>query len=144
MYQLELHKVYEPEASTYKGEAEVLHVECWGPPQFPGMAQIINEAVEVGASIQGIKQLETKIWIDPDQWYNSKIKIEATAHGSPIPLAVWVAIIAGITALAGFVLISYFISKIDWGKAAGPLSLLAIGGILAVVVAGIYLMRKET
>ena len=71
------------------------------------------------------------------------MEIVGVAEGTPVLLLV--TIIVGMLAALG---ITYLISKIvlqaDWSKVGAPVSLMAMAGVAAAVVAGIYLLRRAT
>ena len=156
-YELKIDELYEPQASTYQGEAETLTAEFWGPPEFFGLENIINSGLEVVAAAQGLEPLRLRVWVDPADWYNSKIKVVATAYEKSgissfpapdgevqrvaWPVAIWLAIVAGLAAITGLVLISYFVSKTDWGKAGLPVGLIGLA-VIGIIGAILYTRRK--
>jgi len=124
-YELVKNVRYEPEASRYRGKAELCTFSFkLGPEQLfftRWLAERIVDAFKSVALGKGAKPLALKMWEDkaPTWWTNYKVTL--IAHASPIW---WAPIIAGILAVLGLVGIGYIVhevKEIDWGKAAKPL-----------------------
>jgi hypothetical protein len=146
-YSLEVEKAY-PAAATYRGPADIVTAEFWGPPEEIGLAWLVQNGAEAALSLQGIHPLIMRIWIDESDWYNSKVKLEVVAYSSSmssnagiaVAPIIWASVIAAIVGAVALTLISYNIKETDWPQASLPLSLIAIGGlgILALIAVGVF------
>jgi len=140
-YELVYEKLYEPEASTYKGKTDVCTMYFNSlPEQIPGI-NIITETISRVVAEQIIAEggtiLRLRIYNAKGEWYNSRWKIEVAVHGSPFAWAVVIPLIIILLIVIGFAYIMHKVEEIDWGKAAFPIIAVVLGlaGATALAIA---------
>jgi len=144
-YEKVFEKLYEPEATTYVGKAEVATIYFNAPPeQLPLLDEVVTAITEAVAEHIIANQgslLKLVIYRGAGAWYNSKWKVEITAHGSPIAWAIIIPFICAALIAIAFAFTSYQVKDMDWGAR------LAVGAGLGIVLLLVLLAsgqrRKE-
>jgi len=141
-YSLVLDKLYEPEASTYVGEAEVatLYFDAVPGelPGWPAIVEKISEAVAENIVAEDGTLLRLRIYRGKAEWYLTKWKVEVVMHASPFPWAIVIPLIVILLIVIGFAYITQKLTTMDWGKAAAAIPAVAIIlGVAAVAGTGV-------
>ena len=149
-YENVFEKLYEPEASTYVGKAGVATIYFNAPPeQLPLMDAIvptITKAVAEHIIANQGSLLKLVIYRATGAWYNSKWKVEITAHGSPFAWSIVIPFICLALIAIAFAFISYQVKDMEWGVGAALGVGLGVGlglVILLVLFAAGGTPRKE-
>lgn len=135
---------------TFQGHAEkCTYTFSLGPEQIPGTGwaaqQIANSHVNELAK-ENSQLLELRMWEDTSPTWTTDYCVEVVATASPLW---WNVIIIGVLVLLIGVAIYFTIERTEdiveyvGEKAPGALPLMAIAGIGALVLVGIYLVRRK-
>ncbi len=119
------------------------------PEQVPGtqwaLHKVIDSHIESLAAENSLL-LELRVWEDTEPTWWTDYYVEVIATASPL---FWNVIIAGVLFLLLAIAIWFTIKEVEdiveyiGEKAPGTLPLLAIAGIGAIALAGIYLVRRK-
>jgi len=145
-YKLIQHTEY-PHGKTYVGKAEQCTFEFkLLPEQIPGTPWLgikIANAFADEVAKQNAEMLDLKVYEDTTPTFWTNYIVVATATASPVP---WAVIIVGVLAILFIVALTFLVREvksIDWGKAAVPITTIAIV-IAALAGLGIIVAtRKE-
>ncbi len=117
----------------YLGACEQCTFEFSGPPeQIPGTGWMINQIVQGMKGAMGVEEgqlLYLKVYCDPAEWYRSKWRVVATAHGSPLAWAIIIPLALVALIVIGFLWIIRSISSKWW---FGPAAIAIAGGVAAL------------
>lgn len=135
---------------SYRGSAEWCHWEFRVnlPDQMGTIwtaKQSLNAHIEE-LEKQGSTILEYRLWEDKAPTWTTNYFVEVIASASPLW---WNVIIIGVIALLG-IIVTYFVIKETGhiaeyigGVAPGAIPLLALAGIAAATIIGVYLIRRK-
>jgi len=147
-WQLTEYRLFEPEASTYKGATEVLYAELKGPPEqlLPvNLMEKIIIAFESKVTPYGGHPLRIKIWSDWSPTWYSLYKVELTIHASPLAWNIVIPAVAAVLIVIGLSFITWEVTHASWGSSL-PSMLGDVKWIIlaASAVAVLWLMKKKT